>query len=71
MRKKLISPERAFRAMFVFLSEYHHRTGGASELGSVLSDIQMNPTDDLPVDPAAWDDWLAAIDAVSAVPKKP
>ncbi|HLY44255.1 MAG TPA: hypothetical protein VKQ73_01645 [Stellaceae bacterium] len=65
MRKKMLSPEQAFRAMFIFLKEYHDRTGGQSELGSVLSDIQMNLwADGLPADPAAWGDWLAAIEAV-------
>ncbi len=70
MRKKMLSPEQAFRAMFVFLSEYYDRTGGSSELGSVLSDIQMIRADGLPADPAAWDDWLAAIDAAVAEAKK-
>jgi len=64
MRKKALSPEQAFRAMFIFLKEYYDRTGGTSELGAVLSDLQLNRADSLPADPAAWDDWLAAIDAV-------
>ena len=64
MRKKVLSPEQAFRAMFFFLKEYYDRTGGTSELSAVLSDIQLNRADSLPADPAAWDDWLAAIDAV-------
>jgi hypothetical protein len=29
-----------------------------------LGDIQLNKTDGRPADPAAWDDWLAAVDAV-------
>ena len=70
MRKKLLSPEQAFQAMFIFLNEYYERTGGVSELGAVLSDIQINPPDGVPADPAAWDDWLAAIDVASAVSKR-
>lgn len=69
MRKKMLSPEQAFRAMFIFLSEYYDRTGGISELGSVLSDIQLIRADGLPADPAAWDDWLVAIEAVFAETK--
>ena len=69
MQKKMLSPEQAFRAMFIFLNEYYDRTGGTSELGSVLSDIQLNRPDALPADPAAWDDWLAAVDAVNAATK--
>jgi hypothetical protein len=64
MRKKLLSPERAFQAMFAFLHDYYQRTEGKAELSDVLSDIQMNAGDGLPADPAAWQDWLSAIDAV-------
>ena len=63
MKKKLLSPEQAFRAMFVFLNEYHQRTAGKAELGDVLGDIQLNESDGMPADPAAWDDWLAATDS--------
>jgi hypothetical protein len=64
MKKKPLSPEQAFRAMFVFLNEYYQRTSGKTELGDVLSDIQLNETDGIPADPAAWGEWLAAIDHV-------
>jgi hypothetical protein len=49
--------------MFVFLNAYYERTEGKGELGAILGDIQINK-DDLPMDPAAWNDWLAAIEAV-------
>jgi hypothetical protein len=62
MKKKLLSPERTFRAMFIFLNEYHRRTAGKAELGDVLGDIQLISSDGMPADPAAWGDWLAAID---------
>ena len=62
MKKKLSSPEQAFRAMFIFLNEYHRRTSGEAQLGGVLGDIQLNERDAMPADPAAWGDWLAAID---------
>ena len=48
MRKKLMSPEQAFRAMSIFLKEYYDRTGATSALGAVLSDIQLNRPDGLP-----------------------
>jgi hypothetical protein len=66
MRKKLLSPEQAFRAMFVFLNAYYDRTEGTAELGEVLGDIQINIADGSPMDLAAWGDWLAAIETVSA-----
>jgi hypothetical protein len=65
MKKKLLSPEQAFQAMFFFLHDYYQRTEGKAELGDVLGDIQMNSRDDEPADPAAWHDWLAAINAAS------
>jgi hypothetical protein len=64
MKKKLLSPEQGFQAMFIFLHDYYKRTGGKAELGDVLSDIQMNSGDNQPADPAAWQDWLSAINAV-------
>jgi hypothetical protein len=64
MRKKLLSPEQAFEAMFVFLDAYDRRTARKAEVGDVLGDIQLNEGDGRPADPAAWDDWLAAVAAV-------
>ena len=63
MKKKLLSPEQAFQAMFIFLNDYYQRTEGKAELGAVLGDIQMNPRDGMPADPAAWADWISAINA--------
>jgi hypothetical protein len=64
MKKKTLSPEQAFQAMFIFLHRYYERTEGNAELGAVLIDIRTNRHDGLTGDPAAWGDWLAAIDAV-------
>jgi hypothetical protein len=61
MKKKLLSPEQAFDAMLVFLEEYYQRTKGTGEIGAVLGDIQRNRGDGSPMDPAAWGDWLAAV----------
>jgi len=68
MRKKILSPEQAFRAMFVFLNEYYDRTQGTAELGEVLGDIQLNANGST-MDPAAWSDWLSAVDTVCAKSK--
>ena len=64
MKKKLLSSEQAFQAMFAFLNDYYQRTAGKAELGDVLGDIQVNNSDGMPADPAAWADWISAIDAV-------
>ena len=63
MNEKLLSPEQAFRAMFAFLNAYDDRTEGTAELGEVLGDIQFD-ANGLTMDPAAWDDWLVAIESV-------
>ncbi len=66
MEEMLLSPKEAFAAMRQFLDAYHLRTGGSGKLASVLSDLQLLPTDGLPADPAAWEDWTAAVKAVKA-----
>jgi hypothetical protein len=68
--KKALSPEHAFRAMFLFLGEYYERSGRSGDLVDVLSDIQLHESDGMPADPAAGDDWLAAINEATAMPQK-
>ena len=63
-KSKLLSPEQAFNAMSVFLARYYERTGGKGDLAAILGDLQMNKPDGLPMDPAAWEDWLAAVNCV-------
>jgi hypothetical protein len=69
MRKNQLSPEQAFNAMFVFLDQYYERTGRSPELGALLGELQLN-RDGRPFDPAAWDDWLAAINKATEMPQK-
>jgi hypothetical protein len=64
MKKKLLSSEQAFRAMFIFLNEYRQCMAKKTELGDVLGDIQLNENDGMPADPAGWGDWLSAIKTV-------
>ena len=66
MKKQRLSPEQAFAAMSAFLERYYERTGGKGDLGALLGDLQINRSDGLPLDPAAWADWLAAIDEALA-----
>ena len=68
MKKIFLSSEQAFQAMFAFLNDYYQRTAGKAELGDVLGDIQVNESDGMPADPAAWADWIAAIDTVVKKP---
>lgn len=63
MKKTRLSPEQAFDAMLIFLSGYYQRTGGKGELAALLGDLQINYPDGRSFDPAAWDDWLAAVDS--------
>lgn len=49
--------------MFQFLDDYYNRLGRPVEIGNLLSDMQLIK-DEKPADPAAWDDWLKAINNV-------
>ena len=61
---QLLLPEQAFRAMLVFLKQYYHRGGDKDDLAAVLGDIQSITEDGAPADPAAWKEWLDAVDSV-------
>ena len=69
MKKQLLSPEQAFKAMFIFLERYYQRTGEQPAFGILLGELQV-ARDGRPFDPAAWEDWLAAVDEVRVVPHK-
>ena len=69
MKKQVLTPEQAFEAMSIYLQRYHDRTGGKGDLAALLGDIQINAADGRPLDPAAWGDWLAAIEATPAKPR--
>jgi hypothetical protein len=64
MKKRRLSPEQAFAAMSLFLERYHVRGGDGDDLAGLLGDIQINERDGLPFDPAAWTDWLAAVEDI-------
>jgi len=59
-----LSSKQAFQAMFAFLQQYYERGGRKDNLGAVLSDIQSIFEDGMPADPAAWKDWLDAVETV-------
>lgn len=63
MKRLRLSPEQAFAAMSIFLDRYRERTRDG-DLRALLGDIQVNERDGLPFDPAAWDDWLDAVEQV-------
>lgn len=54
-----ISIREAFDAMIYFLEEFYERTK-SDDVGSLLGDIQFS-NDNITMDPAAWNDWLACI----------
>jgi hypothetical protein len=59
-----LTTRQAYEAMLAFLHGYWKRTG-SEELADLLSGFQLNDADDLPMDPAAWEDWLDAIAEVT------
>jgi hypothetical protein len=64
MRKKRLSAEQAFAVMAIFLEKYYERGPANGDLAILLGDLQLNDQDGLPLDPAIWDDWLAAVNEV-------
>ena len=71
MKKRRLSAEQAFAAMALFLERYYARGSNGDDLAALLGDIQINERDGLPLDPAAWDDWLAAVEGVLERPTLP
>ena len=53
----------AYKAMYGFLSSYYFQMNKPNEIGALLGDLRILP-DGEPVDPAAWDDWLEAVQKV-------
>lgn len=56
-----LTPEQAYRAMFAFLEAHWKRTG-SDEVAGLLGGMALTE-DGRTMDPAAWDDWLEAIEA--------
>lgn len=74
--KSQITIKQAYKAMFIFIRRYYYRKGEPTEIGNLLSDIQLlsHLYDDIrkesdeaglsTADPASWEDWLEAIDTI-------
>lgn len=60
-----LSTKDAYQAMFLFLEAHYDRTG-SDELGALLGGLALDQ-DGQPMDPAAWTDWLNAVQEVSGV----
>lgn len=62
----LLTEDQAYMAMVVYLKERKKRTGSNDPLGAILGDLDVHCVfkDDLPNDPASWDDWLEAVELV-------
>jgi len=53
----------AYKAMYAFLDNYYFKMNQPDEIGALLGDLRILPYGK-PVDPAAWDDWLVAVQKV-------
>ena len=52
----------AYRAMFNFLEHYYELGNSESDdIATLLSSMQINLYDNLPMDHAMWQDWLKSI----------
>jgi len=58
-----LTPEQGFRAMFLFLDSYWSEFKTAT-LADVLGDLQP-AGEGQSSDPAAWNDWLRAVESVT------
>lgn len=61
---KILSEKQAYNAMFEFLSAYYERTH-SDGVGALLGDLQLG-SDQIPADPAAWEDWQQSVGKVLA-----
>lgn len=67
MGKELINDSlttmQYYEVMFTFLEGYYQRLNQPELLGMLLGGFRLRD-DGLPVDPAAWEDWLEAVESV-------
>ncbi|HJZ23970.1 MAG TPA: hypothetical protein VJ201_05925 [Candidatus Babeliales bacterium] len=57
---------QAFKAMICFLDVHYHETL-SDNLGALLGDIQLFEDDSGTWDPAAWNDWMTALEKKESV----
>ena len=57
-RERVMEERTAFIAMRLFLEEYYKRSG--NDLETLLADLSIE-ADGMPLDPAAWDDWINSL----------
>lgn len=58
-----LSVRQAYKVMYEFLRNYYYAMERPEALGSLLSDLQLLDYGG-PADPAAWEDWLMAVQKV-------
>jgi hypothetical protein len=56
-----LSETEAFQAMRLFLAQFYRRAG--DDLATLMADVSIE-ADGGPLDPAAWEDWMACVRAV-------
>lgn len=61
MHEQSLTTRQAFMALKLFLEQYYDRAG--NDLETLIADITIED-DGQPLDPAAWDDWLACVRTV-------
>jgi hypothetical protein len=55
----LISEREAFVALRLFLEQFYARAG--NDMETLIADVTLEK-DGLPLDPAAWDDWVRCVE---------
>lgn len=66
MSEQTLTLEQAYRAMFYFL-EHEYEMVKSDEIGGLLSSLSWEIwSSRRPADPAAWGDWLCAVEKARA-----
>jgi hypothetical protein len=70
---------QAYKAMYEYLRMYYYHMNKPEEIGNLLSEMQLiknkrpvdiDTNDGTPVDPAAWEEWISAINIVIEAERK-
>ena len=61
--ERTLTTKEAFLVMSDFVGQFYERAG--DDMVTLIADIAMG-ADDMPWDPAAWNDWLASVDRIKS-----
>lgn len=63
LNRKILTIEESYMTMYKFIEGYYYRLNNPDLLAMLLGGFRLRENGST-VDPAAWEDWLEAIEAV-------